>query len=312
MPTTYWKDRKLVFIHPIRTAGTSLYHSLIHEFGRGDFTNEKNPHRTLGDLFDEYGHAEILPCLKVMSVRSPYSRIVSWLNWHRKHGGPAHDIVIGIEHIPRLTDYGLKQMDLLVRQENFAADLRKLGERLGVYLGERYLNRSISFPIVLKRNHINAIQLRFREEIKYCGWRYEDVLDQNHKNVHQTFDIGGTPSGYLVTLWNALEDDWRPDQVYLTVVSPNGRKGPHLHAKRIGRFFCIRGRVKATTRDPDGVYSSRWIDDRDPTLFEVPTGTVAEFVNHDTEPAYLLNMPTPAWSPNDQDELPIGEWNPPP
>ena len=126
----------------------------------------------------------------------------------------------------------------------------------------------------------------------------------------------GKLNGYLIPLWNCHEQDWRPDQVYVTVVEPACSKGPHLHKKRFGRFVCITGNVEIITRrakhpETNGLYQRHLSgEDHDYALIEVPAGVPAEICNIDSIPAVVLNMPTPAWRPDDQDEWPVEDWNP--
>jgi dTDP-4-dehydrorhamnose 3,5-epimerase-like enzyme len=130
----------------------------------------------------------------------------------------------------------------------------------------------------------------------------------------ETRDINGNPNGYIVTLWNVHEQEWKPDQVYLTVVNPGCAKGPHLHGKRCGRFICIKGNVDLIKQykenDQTHYIYDRTGEDYDYRLIEVPAGVAAELRNTGNEPALVINMPTPAWRPEDQDELPIDDWDP--
>lgn len=150
-----------------------------------------------------------------------------------------------------------------------------------------------------------------------------------HPRIETKSDAG--LNGWLVPIWNIAEDDWRPDQVYLTVVLPGAQKGPHLHRKRCGRFTCIKGNVMIVTR---GIETHEWRghDGRGPTMavlmdlskpayvehytgenygfatIPVWPGTPAAIYNLGTEPAYVLNMPSPPWRPDDQDEWPVEDW----
>ena len=132
----------------------------------------------------------------------------------------------------------------------------------------------------------------------------------------ETTDASGESNGYLVPLWNVHEQDWIPDQVYLTVIAPHSQKGPHLHKKRCGRFVCIKGNVEIILRRAlhpqcPGVYEHQWTgEDHGYGMIEVPPATGAALMNHSDEPAFVINMPTPAWLPDDQDEWPVEEWNP--
>lgn len=128
--------------------------------------------------------------------------------------------------------------------------------------------------------------------------------------IISTKDQQGNPNGYLHLLWNANEQpEMRPDQVYLTVVAPGCCKGPHLHLKRRGYFHCISGRVVIRvcmrghyedfeqTRESRGLYVSA----RHPAcIYNVGPGE-----------ACVINMPSPAYDPNDPDEHVPENWQHP-
>ena len=126
----------------------------------------------------------------------------------------------------------------------------------------------------------------------------------------ETKGADGRPNGYVLPIWNSRESDYRPDQVYLTVVLPHRSKGPHLHKKRTGYFSCIQGNVKVILRT-DGQYITHWLGPDDANFpLHVPPGTACEIRNSGCVPAFVLNMPSPGWSREDQDEWPVEDWKP--
>jgi dTDP-4-dehydrorhamnose 3,5-epimerase-like enzyme len=126
---------------------------------------------------------------------------------------------------------------------------------------------------------------------------------------------GGDVNGFLVPLYNFhegfLSAERRPEQVYLTVCRPGARKGPHLHMKRWGYFTCVRGNVRIVARLADGYDAAYTGVDHAFQTVEVPAGVPATIENVGTEDAYVLNTPSPAWRPDDQDDHPVTEWDPP-
>ena len=122
----------------------------------------------------------------------------------------------------------------------------------------------------------------------------------------------GRPNGSLIPIWNAheavLPDDRPPKQVYLTICAPRARKGPHLHLKRWGYFTCIRGNVRIVVRSGDRYEAAFSGDDHGYATIEVPAGCPALIENVGDEEAYVLNMPSPAWRPDDVDEHPVEGW----
>lgn len=116
----------------------------------------------------------------------------------------------------------------------------------------------------------------------------------------------GEPNGYLVPIYNIhdafFEPERRPQQVYLTVVAPGKAKGPHLHFIRTGFFTCIKGNVKIVVK-VDGRYEEYFSgEDHEYLSVEIPTGVPALVVNTGSTDAFVLNMPSPAWTPDMHDE----------
>lgn len=125
----------------------------------------------------------------------------------------------------------------------------------------------------------------------------------------ETKDAKGQVNGFLVPIWNVV-DGPEISQVYLTVISPNMMKGPHLHMKRRGYFKVLKGAVLLVWRWPEGVYHQLMLGiNSDPCI--VSAGVPAALYNVGMGEAYVLNMPHPAWSKDDEDEWPVENWDPP-
>lgn len=130
-----------------------------------------------------------------------------------------------------------------------------------------------------------------------------------------TRDSEGRENGWLIPLWNALErPDLRPEQVYLTVIKPGMRKGPHLHKKRRGHFVLVCGKAVLVSRghgcklfgiDPYTVH------DLQKSYAVIKPGTPCAIYNTGSEDAYIINMPSPAWSKEDPDDWPVEGWKDP-
>lgn len=134
-----------------------------------------------------------------------------------------------------------------------------------------------------------------------------DFRSQSHPRI-VTRGGDGTPNGYLVPIYNVhdqfFEEGHRPEQVYLTVVAPGQVKGPHLHHIRTGFFTCIRGNVRIVLKTSRGYVQYLSGEDYEYRSIEVPTGVPAALQNTGTADAYVLNMPSPAWTPEMADEYP--------
>lgn len=124
-----------------------------------------------------------------------------------------------------------------------------------------------------------------------------------------TRDRNGRQNGFLIPIFNASDGfvaaAQYPRQVYLTVVAPGAAKGPHLHLKRWGMFTCIKGNVKIVLRVGDTYEEHMTGEDHEFTTIQVPAGVPAALVNEGADLAYVLNMPSPEWRVDDQDEEPV-------
>lgn len=127
--------------------------------------------------------------------------------------------------------------------------------------------------------------------------------------IINTQDAEGKPNGHLIPIWNATQDTWRPDQVYCTTVLPGMSKGPHLHLKRFGHFHCVKGCADLIMRTPKGRYLRVTLSPNGMT-YPVPPGYAAEIRCVGLEPAYILNLCSPAWSKDDPDDHAVTDWNP--
>ena len=117
------------------------------------------------------------------------------------------------------------------------------------------------------------------------------------------------PNGILVSLWKDWEKIFRddPKQVYLNICAPKSVKGPHLHLKRFDHFVCIRGKIRFIVKW-DKEYEEVEADaDKDPCLkiVEVPPAIPCAIQNIGEGDAWFLNLPNPAWHPDDPDDHPV-------
>jgi dTDP-4-dehydrorhamnose 3,5-epimerase len=119
----------------------------------------------------------------------------------------------------------------------------------------------------------------------------------------------GRSNGWLVPIFNVhdgfIGEAQYPRQVYLTVIAPMEIKGPHLHLKRWGLFTCIRGNARIVVRTKRGYEDHLTGEDYEFASIQVPAGVPAALQNIGDKEAYLLNMPSPAWHIDDQDEHPV-------
>ena len=125
-------------------------------------------------------------------------------------------------------------------------------------------------------------------------------------NKIPTYDSGGNINGHLIPIYN-IHDKFHnkgqePKQVYLTVVKKGCTKGPHLHNIRAGYFTCIKGNVRIVVKQ-NGCYTEFYSGEcHNYRSVIIPAGVPAAVQNIGEEDAFVLNMPSPAWTPSMNDE----------
>lgn len=121
-----------------------------------------------------------------------------------------------------------------------------------------------------------------------------------------TRDHDDHPNGFLVPIYNVHDKFFsagmEPQQVYLTVISPEQIKGPHLHYIRTGCFTCIKGNARFVLKTETGYEIFYSGEDYEYRSVIVPVGVPAALQNLGSSEAYVLNMPTPAWTSTMNDE----------
>ncbi len=132
------------------------------------------------------------------------------------------------------------------------------------------------------------------------------IIKQKTNQKFITKDVAGNPNGFLLPIYNHHENFFElgrePKQVYLTVVEPGHIKGPHLHYIRQGCFTCIKGNARFVLKTAEGYQVILSGDDYEYRSVVVPTGVPAALQCMGEEAAYVLNMPSPAWTPDMNDE----------
>jgi hypothetical protein len=132
------------------------------------------------------------------------------------------------------------------------------------------------------------------------------VIKSKLNKKFETRNNDNKPNGFLVPLYNIHEDFYpnenTPQQVYLTVISANQIKGPHLHFIRTGCFTCIKGNARFILKTNEGYKIFKSGEDNNYLTVMVPKGIPAALQNIGNSDAYVLNMPFPAWTPTMNDE----------
>lgn len=121
-----------------------------------------------------------------------------------------------------------------------------------------------------------------------------------------TKDAAKKENGFLVPIFNVHEKfvapEQHPQQVYLTVAKKGTVKGPHLHMKRWGLLTCVRGNAKVVVKIGERYEEYFTGEDYNFQTIQVPAGTPSALVNIGEVDCYILNMPSPAWHADNQDD----------
>lgn len=128
---------------------------------------------------------------------------------------------------------------------------------------------------------------------------------QEHSKII-TFDKTGKSNGYIVPIYNINDNFFglgrELQQISLTVLAPGCNKGPHLHYVRTFFFTCIKGNLHVVAKLSDKYVEYDIGEDHQFLSVEIPTGVPALIQNLGDEEAFILNMPSPAWTPDMKDE----------
>jgi dTDP-4-dehydrorhamnose 3,5-epimerase len=120
----------------------------------------------------------------------------------------------------------------------------------------------------------------------------------------------GEINGYVVSLYKDWEKLFQaePRQVYLNCCLPGEQKGPHLHMKRWDYFTTIRGAARFVLKYGPGDYEEINVAVKDGLgvkIVEVPPAIPCLIVNIGKSETWVVNLPNPAWHPDDQDNHPV-------
>ena len=131
----------------------------------------------------------------------------------------------------------------------------------------------------------------------------------NWKN--QTFETRGAdgePNGHIIRVWESDVEfaGYRPKQVYVTTLAPGATKGPHLHMRRDSLFCCIAGGcvlIRVGVPGSEAIQTFASGEGHGPRAVHVPAGTPATLVNIGEETAYVINISSGHYDPNDEHEV---------
>lgn len=121
-----------------------------------------------------------------------------------------------------------------------------------------------------------------------------------------TYDQDGASTGSLIPIYNVNDNfcdvNKQPQQAYITIVSPGRIKGPHLHYLRTGFFTCVKGNARFIVKTANEYQQVLSGEKHGYRSVIIPAGVPAAIQNIGDDEAYILNLPSPAWTPDQNDE----------
>jgi hypothetical protein len=176
-------EKKFIFIHPQKCAGTSVRHVLRNEYSNGvsseEFEPEGSGHWRVSQWFDYIGD-ESKDYFKFGVIRNPWDRAVSYYHHLKKHQGYKKQFwqfVLNDTYLQSISyaiytkfhHKGEYVVDFVLRQENFSEDLKTLVKKLGI---ENYQE------ITVKHGTDRPVDVSYREFYKKDGVLHDDLIDQ--------------------------------------------------------------------------------------------------------------------------------------
>jgi dTDP-4-dehydrorhamnose 3,5-epimerase-like enzyme len=139
------------------------------------------------------------------------------------------------------------------------------------------------------------------------------MFSQKVCKVVTTKDSGGQENGWLMEVassrdgWNRFLDN---AQVYVTILLPGKKKGWHLHHKKASQLTCIKGKVVIAIWDGKNI-EELVLNANKPVTVRVPKEQAICFYNPGPEEAYILNLCSPPYDPQnpEQEDLDL-TWQP--
>ena len=159
-------DRKVLFLHVPRTAGTSITRALSDVFGDQE---NGSTHWTLADYAARY---DLSGYLVAMVVRNPWDHVVSFFEYRRQRGFET-TVAGDAEECPTFRSFGLRDTNFALRFERLDEDFRRLCNRIG-----------IEAPELPK---INWRPRQFASYRDYYDARTKDCVAQRYELTRRTF-----------------------------------------------------------------------------------------------------------------------------
>ena len=112
----------------------------------------------------------------------------------------------------------------------------------------------------------------------------------------------GHQNGVFIPIWRDWDKKYEhdPKMAYVATCFPGELKGPHLHLARWSYLTVLKGKVVFIVKMNDG-FQEYVITDEKPQTIVIPCGIPQAHINIGDETAIVLNLCSPAWHPDNQD-----------
>ena len=125
-------------------------------------------------------------------------------------------------------------------------------------------------------------------------------------------DVIKTPEGFLTPVYKDWEDwhaGYEVKMAYHTTIGPGISKGPILHERRKGMMSCISGEASVVCLVNGNLKTYKLVDEEKKFILLIPEGTPNMIINTSEEKeAMILNLPSKAWHPDDEDTIKFKSW----
>jgi hypothetical protein len=124
-----------------------------------------------------------------------------------------------------------------------------------------------------------------------------------------------TLDGYMVPVyrdWDTdINDGFIPKMIYITTLKPGVVKDIILHENRKAYMTCISGNVSVETLTNDSIenYNLKFENEKDfINLIIIENNVPVRIKNLSKSSSIILNCPSPAWHPENQDTIKFKSW----
>lgn len=124
-----------------------------------------------------------------------------------------------------------------------------------------------------------------------------------------------TKDGFMVPVYKDWDvetnEGYKPAMVYATYLNPGVEKDIIVHKQRTGYLACLFGavRVEAYVNGQLEEHLLSFNDAKDKLdLLMVDPGTPLKFTNQLNQVSIILNCPSPAWHPDNEDTYKFTTW----